>query len=155
MVSRMIKNLILTWSMIEKFKFGSEGIGGGQNNVKPLPKDSRQGLSDYAACPPAILKKTFKRSVNAVLADSEIDEDGNSLFPPDGVPLLRVEDKSTLNEVVDDTSMDSDSQDSSHRRCSWSKVDPTTPRTPPSTAAEHTNAGTVLPHPLHNTYSRA
>ena len=89
-------------SMIEKFMFGFEGIGGGQNKVKPLPKNSRQDLNDFAASPAA---------VSVVLTNSGIDDDSNSLFFTDGVPLLRVEDESTPNEVADGTSIDSDSQD--------------------------------------------
>ena len=59
-------------SMIEKFKFGHLGAPP-TNKLKFLPKkkNSRNNLPEFgAASPPAILKKTFKRSVSAVLEDS-------------------------------------------------------------------------------------
>jgi len=97
-------------SMVEKFKFGFKGCAP-MDGEKSLHKRSHKDLKEFAASPPAILKKTFKRSVSAVLADSGIDEDGNLLFFPDGVPLLRDEDEAFLNEVADGTH--SDRQDNS------------------------------------------
>mmetsp|Transcript_28053 Transcript_28053/g.52960 ORF Transcript_28053/g.52960 Transcript_28053/m.52960 type:complete len:848 (-) Transcript_28053:3693-6236(-) len=93
-----------------KFKFGFKGCAP-MDGEKSLHKRSHKDLREFAASPPAILKKTFKRSVSAVLADSGIDEDGNLLFFPDGVPLLRDDDETFLDEVADGT--DSDRQDSS------------------------------------------
>jgi len=108
-------------TMLEKFKFGIEGMG----SSKPLPKNRRQQVRDLDASPPAILKTTFKRSVSAVLEDSGIDDDVNVLFFPDGVPLgsLRDVDKVFLDDVIDGTSNDSDSRESFHEKCCLSKDD--------------------------------
>jgi len=113
-------------SMIEKFKFGfgDGALAEDKKNLKSLPNRSIQDLRGFAASPPAILKKTFKRSVSAVLAESGIDEDGNLLFFPDGVPLLRDEDEIASNDVTNGATIDCDGQDNSHgRRCSFGKVD--------------------------------
>lgn len=67
-------------------------------------KHSRQQfLREFASSPPLILKKSFKRSVSAVLADSGIAEDENLLFFPDGLPLLNEQEEviAPLNDVAD------------------------------------------------------
>ncbi len=67
-------------------------------------KHSRQQfLREFATSPPLILKKSFKRSVSAVLADSGIAEDENLLFFPDGLPLLNEQEEviAPLNDVAD------------------------------------------------------
>jgi hypothetical protein len=58
-----------------------------------LPNNRKHGRQQFlrefgASSPPLILKKSFKRSVSAVLADSGIAENENLLFFPDGLPLL-------------------------------------------------------------------
>jgi hypothetical protein len=66
-------------------------------------KHSRQQfLREFASSPPLILKKSFKRSVSAVLADSGIAENGNLLFFPDGLPLLNEQEEvvAALNDVA-------------------------------------------------------
>lgn len=72
--------------MIEKFKLGFADLGGQTNHT-------RKALAPNHSSPPTILKRSFKRSVSAVLADSEIAENENLLFFPSGVPLLVEEDE--------------------------------------------------------------
>jgi len=69
---------------------------------KKTNKDSRGGFG--AASPPSLLKKTFKRSVSAVLEDSGIAEDGNLLFYPSGEQIQYEEQKTTntLHETVEE-----------------------------------------------------
>ena len=79
-------------SMIDKFNFGFGGMEGkpkDRNETNnPNPKGSKT-FRDFAGSPPAILKKTFRRSVSAVLADSgKNDEDNFVLCFPNGAPFL-------------------------------------------------------------------
>ena len=105
-------------SMIEKFKFG---LGPPQNDNNqnsllgfiPKRKNSRKDLRDFASSPPAILKKTFKRSVSAVLADSlgtsNQEEDGNLLYFPSGEQLQYEEQEdntSALHDVQEDNGIE-------------------------------------------------
>ena len=109
-------------SMIEKFKFG---LGPPQNDNNqnnsllgfiPKRKNSRKDLRDFASSPPAILKKTFKRSVSAVLADSlgtsKQEEDGNLLYFPSGEQLQYEEQEDNtsapLHDVQEDNSVEED-----------------------------------------------
>ena len=93
-------------SIAEKFKLGTFGRDGQKGRVNYLPKktnkDSRGGFG--AASPPSLLKKTFKRSVSAVLEDSGIAEDGNLLFYPSGEQIQYEEQKTTatLHETVEE-----------------------------------------------------
>jgi len=93
-------------SIANKFKLGTFGRDGQKGRVNYLPKktnkDSRGGFG--AASPPSLLKKTFKRSVSAVLEDSGIAEDGNLLFYPSGEQIQYEEQKTTatLHETVEE-----------------------------------------------------
>ena len=65
-------------------------------------KHSRQQfLREFASSPPLILKKSFKRSVSAVLADLGLAEDENLLFFPDGLPLLNEQEEVVISPVND------------------------------------------------------
>ena len=84
-------------TMIENFSAGFAGLGDHpedvnwnhlHNTMPPEKKNNPEKSMSLASSPPTILKKSFKRSVSAVLADSGIAEDGNLLFFPSGVPLL-------------------------------------------------------------------
>ena len=83
--------------LIEKFEIGFA-------NLMHHPEHDPMSR---ASSPPTILKKSFKRSVSAVFADSGIAENGNLLFFPSGVPLLDEE-----GEI----DIDGDSPDSAHGR---------------------------------------
>ena len=93
-------------SIANKFKLGTFGRDGQKGIVNYLPKktnkDSRGGFG--AASPPSLLKKTFTRSVSAVLEDSGIAEDGNLLFYPSGEQIQYEEQKTTttLHETVEE-----------------------------------------------------
>lgn len=93
-------------SIANKFKLGTFGRDGQKGRINYLPKktnkDSRGGFG--AASPPSLLKKTFKRSVSAVLEDSGIAEDGNLLFYPSGEQIQYEEQKTTntLHETVEE-----------------------------------------------------
>lgn len=66
-------------TMIENFKVGFA------DHHPP----QRKGLHPYNTSPPTILTKSFKRSVSAVLDDSDIPAENEHLpFFPSGVPLL-------------------------------------------------------------------
>ena len=103
-------------TMIENFNAGFAGLGQHPEDLDrnhhhstfpPKKKNNPLYQMSLASSPPAILKKSFKRSVSAVLADSGIAENGNLLFFPSGVPLLDEE-----GEI----DIDGDSPDSAHGR---------------------------------------
>ena len=74
-------------TMIEKFKVGFVDLGIETQDDHPPPQ--RKGAQHpYNASPPTILTRSFKRSVSAVLDDSDIPADETLLFFPSGTPLL-------------------------------------------------------------------
>ncbi|KAL9190873.1 hypothetical protein ACHAXT_000579 [Thalassiosira profunda] len=96
-------------NMMEKLNFGDD------NMKRFMPKRkgaSRHEAMEMAASPPAILMKTFKRSVSAVLADSGIEENSNLLFFPNGVPLLK-----DVDEAENDAAAETASQGSLRDEC--------------------------------------
>ncbi len=87
--------------MIEKFKSGFSNLS--------LHTDDRgrdyhyhyQDTMSFATSPPTVIQKSFKRSVSAVLADSDMAENGNLLFFPGGMPLLDEENETDRHDVVE------------------------------------------------------
>jgi hypothetical protein len=80
--------------MIDKFKSGfpnlsyhTEDLGRNYHN------QYHHDTMSFATSPPTIIQKSFKRSVSAVLADSDMAENGNLLFFPGGKPLQDEEDE--------------------------------------------------------------
>ncbi|KAL3760148.1 hypothetical protein ACHAWU_002219 [Discostella pseudostelligera] len=93
---------------------GNERLAISQLELHPATADGKQPINrkhsrqqflrEFASSPPLILKKSFKRSVSAVLADSGIAENENLLFFPDGLPLLNEQEEvvAALNDVAGD-----------------------------------------------------
>ena len=94
-------------SIANKFKLGTFGRDGQKGKVSYLPKKTNKDLRGGfgAASPPSLLKKTFKRSVSAVLEDSGIAEDGNLLFYPSGEQIQYEEQKTTTTTTTTTTTL--------------------------------------------------
>ncbi|KAL3800395.1 hypothetical protein ACHAW5_003119 [Stephanodiscus triporus] len=97
-------------TMIENFMFGFADLGHDPNNagrnhhhntLPPKTNNNPQDPISLSSSPPTILKKSFRRTVSEVLADSGIDENGNLLFFPSGVPLLDEEDEIDPRDAVE------------------------------------------------------